>query len=63
MLGEGGVIVDSPKDIEAVVRALDELADEQRRRKMARACLEIAGELSMERHVDELLDAYAEAAR
>lgn len=62
-LGDGGVIVDSPKDIEAVVSAMDDLADEQRRRKMARACLGTAGELSMERHVDELLEAYEEALK
>jgi len=63
VLGEGGIVVSSPKDTEAVVKALDKLADPQLRAEMVEACLTKAGQLSKERHVDELLEAYAEAAR
>lgn len=59
VLGYGGVVVESPRDIPAVVAAMDDLADRRRRAGRAEACLQAAGKLSTQRHVDELLTAYA----
>jgi len=58
-----GVVVQSPRDINAVVAALDELADEHRRADRAAACRRVEAELSMDRHVEQLLDAYATLLR
>jgi len=55
-----GIVVSSPRDTEAVAKALAELADPQRRRQRSACCRDVADQLSMDRHVDELLDAYAE---
>jgi UDP-glucose:(heptosyl)LPS alpha-1,3-glucosyltransferase len=64
VLGEGaGVVVSSPRDKRAVVNALDQLSDPRRRSEMSRACLDIADHLSVDRHVEELLSAYAEVAK
>ncbi|MCD6365346.1 MAG: glycosyltransferase family 4 protein, partial [Planctomycetes bacterium] len=59
----GCLVVDSPRDTRAIVSALDELADGEARGRHARACAKLADKLSMDRHVDELLEVYAEAAR
>lgn len=59
----GCIVVDSPKDVRAVVDGLDELADPDRRERHAEACREIADQLSTERHVDRLVEVYAEAPR
>lgn len=58
--GEGAVVVESPKAIEAVVAGLDELADDQKRSQRADKCLQIAEEVSIEHHVEQLLGIYAE---
>ncbi|MGC9454126.1 MAG: glycosyltransferase family 4 protein [Phycisphaerae bacterium] len=58
----GGVVVASPRDIDGVVHAMAELADSESRRRHADACRRVAGELSITRHVDELLEVYAECA-
>jgi UDP-glucose:(heptosyl)LPS alpha-1,3-glucosyltransferase len=55
-----GIVVSSPRDTDAVVRAIAELADPAQRDQRARACLAVAGHISMGRQVDELVEAYAE---
>lgn len=62
-LAEGaGIVVSSPRDTAAVVAALAELSEPSRRARRTEACCKIAGRLSMDRHVEELLAVYAEAA-
>ncbi|KPK85701.1 MAG: hypothetical protein AMJ81_03065 [Phycisphaerae bacterium SM23_33] len=56
----GGMVVESPRAVRAVAAAMDELADRRRRAVRAEACRQAAGKLSTQRHVDELLAAYAE---
>ena len=64
ILADGaGITVSSPKDIGAIVAAFEELSDPQRRGSYAEACLAKADTLSFARHVDELLDVYAEVAQ
>ena len=63
VLGDGGIVVSSPDDSRAVVNAMEQVGDRQRRAKMAQACLERAGQVSMQRHVDQLLEAYGEVLR
>jgi len=58
-----GVVVDSPKDREGVVAAMNLFADPDRRLRASEACRAVADNLSIERHVDELLEAYGEATR
>ena len=60
--GGGGIVVDSPRSTSAIVQALDELADPQRRAERSRACLAVADTLSLERHVDSLVALYQELA-
>ena len=55
-----GIVVSSPRDTAAVVKALTQLADPAQRAKRAAACRDIADELSMDRHVEGLLNAYRE---
>ena len=63
ILADGaGIIVGSPKDRRAVAAAMEELADPHRRAMRARACLDVAERLSMDRHVEELLKIYTEVA-
>ncbi len=57
----GGLVVDSPRDAEGVLRAMDALADPAQRAERSRACLRAAPRLSMDRHVEELLAVYAAA--
>ena len=61
LLGEGCIVVDSPRARRPIVEALDALADPRRREVRSRACLKVAPQLSVERHVDGLLEAYAKA--
>lgn len=62
ILADGaGIVVSSPTDRRAIVAALDELADPQRRAERREACLTVADTLSTARHVDQLLEVYAEA--
>ena len=58
-----GVVVDSPKDRAGVVAAMDVLADPDRRLRAIEACRAAADNLGIERHVDELLEAYGEAPK
>ena len=55
-----GLVVSSPADTDAVIRAMCELAEPARRAARARACMDVAGRLGMDRYVDELLAAYEE---
>lgn len=55
-----GLVVSSPRDTRAVVAAMDELTDPATRSAHAQQCVQTADALSMDRHVDELLGAYAE---
>ena len=59
LLADGGIVVDSPTDTQAVADAIDSLADSVRRSEFAKHCLRIADKLSVAYHVDQLLDAYA----
>jgi UDP-glucose:(heptosyl)LPS alpha-1,3-glucosyltransferase len=60
MLAEGaGVTVASPNDAEGVLAAMDAMNDPDRRAECSAACLRIAPRLSMDRHVEQLLEAYA----
>jgi len=63
-LSEGaGLVVSSPKDTRAVVAALDDLADPDRRARRVEACQRLAARLSVSRHVEELLAVYREVAQ
>jgi UDP-glucose:(heptosyl)LPS alpha-1,3-glucosyltransferase len=56
--GGAGIVVESPRDIEAVAAAMEELADPDNRRRRAEACRKISPHLAIERHIRELLEAY-----
>lgn len=61
ILAEGaGVVVESPKNRKQVVAAMDALADAKIRAERAEFCMKIAPRLSIERHVDELMNIYGE---
>ncbi len=57
-----GCVVPSPRARRAIVAAMEELADPARRAYFVAACRALADELSMSRHVDELLAAYKQVA-
>lgn len=59
----GGIVVDSPAAIEAVAGGMAELARADAQTRAQAACREVAAGLSMDRHIDECLDAYREIAR
>jgi len=61
--GAGGIVVSSPRDARSVVAAMAELADRDRRRAREEACRQVADRLGIDRHVDELLEAYADIIR
>ncbi len=63
LAGGAGLVVPSPDDQAAVAAAMDELSDPGRREAAAAACASIAPTLGMRRHVDMLLDVYAEVQR
>jgi UDP-glucose:(heptosyl)LPS alpha-1,3-glucosyltransferase len=54
-----GLVVPSPRSQAEIVAAMEELADSARRPPFVAACRQAADGLSMSRHVDELLQAYA----
>ena len=59
VLADGaGIVVASPKRVAAVAAATDELADPDRRAAAAAACRQAAPRVSIEAHVDGLLEAY-----
>ena len=55
-----GLVVSSPDDIDAVVKAMSELSNPERRAAHRQACRDVADELSMDRHVEQLLEVYRE---
>jgi UDP-glucose:(heptosyl)LPS alpha-1,3-glucosyltransferase len=55
-----GLVVSSPDDIDAVVKAMADLSDPDRLRTRQQACRDVADELSMDRHVEQLMEAYRE---
>ncbi len=57
-----GLVVSSPDDINAVVKAMADLADPDRLAERRQACRDVADELSMDRHVQQLMEAYREVA-
>ncbi len=57
-----GLVVSSPDDISAVEKAMAEIADPESLAKRRQACRDVADELSMDRHVEQLLEAYREVA-
>jgi UDP-glucose:(heptosyl)LPS alpha-1,3-glucosyltransferase len=57
--GGAGIVVQSPRDSDALARAMDAMSDPGRRAEYARACLALAPRLSMDRHVEQLLEVYA----
>ena len=57
-----GVVVPTPRDVDAVAEAMATLADPDERPRRREACLAASHRVSMQRHVDELLAVYAEAA-
>lgn len=61
VLADGaGLVVPSPADTDAVVNAFETMYNDTRRAKAADACRRQADWLATDRHVDELLAAYAE---
>ena len=58
----GGLVVDSPRDTDGVVACLETMSDPDARAGHAEACRAVADTLGMDRHVDQLLEVYAEAA-
>lgn len=62
LAGGAGIVVGSPRDARDVAAAIDRLSTADGRRPFVEACAAKAGELSVERHVKELLEAYKEAA-
>ena len=60
LTGDAGIVVASPKRIADVAGAMDELTDPDRRRRAGDACRAISDQLSIGRHVDELMAVYKE---
>ena len=60
LAGGAGLVVGSPRDVDAVAAAMDTLTDPRRREACSAACAQLADGLSIERHVEGLLAAYAE---
>lgn len=58
ILGEAGVVIDSPRDTGAAAAGLADLADPVSRQKMVAACREKADFAGMKRQVDELVRVY-----
>jgi len=57
----GCIVVDSPTDIEAISNACADLADPEKRLGHSQACAARGDYLGLERHAEELLDAYKRA--
>jgi len=56
----GGVVVSSPEAIDAIMDAMDVLAAPKKRQNFSRSCIQVAGQLSIENHIEGLLDIYKE---
>ncbi len=62
VIAPSGRVVSSPRDRRGVVAAMEALADPDTRSERERMCRELSDGLSIPRHVDELLEVYAEVA-
>ena len=60
LLADGGIVVNSPTDTQSIVTALNSLYDREFRAERAQNCLRLADQVGIQRHVDELLKAYAQ---
>ncbi|MCH7814247.1 MAG: glycosyltransferase family 4 protein, partial [Planctomycetes bacterium] len=62
MIDEGlsGYVLDSPEDVPSLVRAVETLADADRRSAMGRAAADRSGGASMRRHTEQVVELYAE---
>jgi len=61
LLADGaGIVVKSPRDFKVIVPAMERMADPDGRAAFSTACNAMADQLSIRRHVDELLQAYAQ---
>ena len=63
LVGGAGVVVETPQQVEAVANAMDCLAEPARRQQAHMACRAVWADLSIQRHVQELLEVYQEVAR
>jgi len=58
-LGYGaGVVIESPRDVDAAAAAFDKLSDFEARTRMSACCRDVAADCGIDRHIDGLLDAY-----
>jgi UDP-glucose:(heptosyl)LPS alpha-1,3-glucosyltransferase len=60
--GREGFVIESPNDRDALVEALDALADDRRRHEMAAHARILGAEQSFENHVNKLLAVCEEVA-
>jgi len=61
--GGGCIVVDSPLDKGAIIAAYEAMADPDTRREHSEACGALGDYLGVERHVEELIDAYGRAPK
>lgn len=59
--GVHGFVLDDPSDIDALSMGMQRMLDAQKRSEMSSACLQLRPSLSNNRHVDHLLQIYAQA--
>jgi len=61
--GGAGLVVSSPRDYSAIIAAYDDLFDPTQRQRRVAACAAVADSLGIDRHVDQLIEAYQETLR
>jgi UDP-glucose:(heptosyl)LPS alpha-1,3-glucosyltransferase len=61
LAGGAGIVVERPDALEDVARAMRTIIDPEQRERKRLACLDAAGNLTVERHVDGLLEIYQAA--
>jgi UDP-glucose:(heptosyl)LPS alpha-1,3-glucosyltransferase len=61
IMSEGihGYVLPDPDDVNALTNGMSKLIDDERRREMSEACLQLRGQLSYGHHLDELLKIYS----
>ncbi len=62
LAGGAGLVVPSPRARSAIVRAMEQMCDDDQRAACAAKCRQVAGELGISRHVDQLMAVYEELA-
>ena len=60
---DGGIVVSSPRDVEAIAAAMEHLSHSEARSAASEACHKVADDLSIDRHIDELIAVYEEILR